>query len=119
MSNYKGKAGVEFYGNGYDTEFTFDFSAMTCTVHRYCSDFTKNAAFSKDRVFPIFMSNMTDVWLEFYVDRTTIEHLTADRQVYTMAKYPRGRSRERIAITSSTDIKFDYEYYQIINERRD
>ncbi|KAA8348750.1 glycoside hydrolase family 32 protein [Leuconostoc mesenteroides] len=120
MSNYKGKAGVEFYGNGYDAEFTFDFSAMTCTVvHRYCSDFTKNAAFSKDRVFPIFMSNMTDVWLEFYVDRTTIEHLTADRQVYTMAKYPRGRSRERIAITSSTDIKFDYEYYQIINERRD
>lgn len=62
------------------------------------------------------MENMSDVWLEFYVDRTTIEHLTSDRQVYTMAKYPLGRSRERIAITSSNDIKFDYEYYQIINK---
>ena len=65
------------------------------------------------------MNKMSDVWLEFYVDRTTIEHLTADRQVYTMAKYHLGRSHERIAVVSASDIKFDYEYYQIINERSD
>lgn len=119
MSNYKGTASVQFYGNGYDTEFKFDLNNMMANVHRFSSNLTSNNDFSKDRQFPIYMKNMDDIWLEFYVDRTIIELLTADKQAYTMSKFVSGKSREKIVVASSADIVFDYEYYQISEPRED
>lgn len=119
MANYKGTVGIEFLGEGYDVTFNFDFTTMMASVHRFSSLFSSNDEFDKDRKFPLYLSNLSDMWLEFYIDRTTIEHLTVDKQVYTMSKFGNGKSREIISISSSNNILFDYEYYQIEAQRKD
>lgn len=116
MSSYTGNVSIKFVGNEYDTEFIYFEDLQNASVHRYNSQFTTNSIFSKDHTFPIQTTGLDDIWLEFYVDRVVIEHKTPDRKTYTMAKFPKGASRESITITSSGDTTFDYEYYQISKE---
>jgi len=115
VQNYLGNVSVNFTGNGYDTQFTFYLNNHNASVHRFNSQFTGNGIFNKDHVFPVKTDNLNNVWLEFYVDRTVIELKTPDRKMYTMSKFPLGKSRERIDVTASGEITFDYEYYQISN----
>lgn len=116
MLSYKGNVSIKFTGNGYDTTFTFYLDNQNASVHRFNSQFTNNEIFNRDHVFPVKTSDFSDLWLEFYVDRTVIEMKTPDRKTYTMTKFPVGPSRESINVGSSSDCNFDYEYYQVSND---
>lgn len=116
VSEYKSLIYIKFTGNEYDATFSFDLNDNTCNVHRYNSSFTNNDNFSKDRKFPFRSTVDEDLWLEFFVDRSLIEFMSPMRSIYTMAKFPNGRSREKITVNSSFGLKFDYEYYQINNQ---
>lgn len=115
MSDYHHNVFLKFAGYEYDVDFLLDFAANTVRAHRYNSSFTNNNEFSKDRTFNTSLSGLSDVWLDFYFDRTSIEVKFPDGKVYTMTKYPKGRSYEAITVTADQPIMFDYEYYQVEN----
>lgn len=115
MSDYHHNVFLKFVGYEYDVDFLLNFAANTVRAHRYNSSFTNNNEFSKDRTFNTSLSGLSDVWLDFYFDRTSIEVKFPDGKVYTMTKYPKGRSHEAITVTADQPIMFDYEYYQVEN----
>ena len=110
---YKGTIDVIFTGNEYDTTFSFNLDTNICKVHRHNSSFTNNGEFSKDREFTFRRTVVGDLWLEFFVDRVLIEMIAPTRNMFTTAKFPKGRSRETITVNSSGNMNFTYEYYQI------
>lgn len=115
--NYKGNIQIKFYGYGYDTEFTYYFDHNNASVHRYNEQFTNNGIFSKDHSFPIDLSSSVDTFMTFYVDRVVIEALNQDGTMYTMTKFPLGRSREQISIKADGgDVPIEYYYYQITKQ---
>ena len=113
MQQYNRNVVIKIAGNQYDCDFLMNFAGNTVKGHRYNASFVNNAEFAKDRTFNVALSGKNDIWVNFYVDRTSIEIEFPDGQTYTMVKSPAGRSNESITVTADQSIKFDYEYTQL------
>ena len=113
IKNYRRNISIKILGNEYDVDYLMDFSKNTVRAHRYNTLLSGDSIFSKDRSFPIDLNDHDDIWIEFYVDRTSIEIKFPDGNTYTTSKYPKGESHEAIIINADEKIIFDYEYYQI------
>ena len=113
MQQYNRNVVIKIAGNRYDCDFLMNFAGNTVKGHRYNASFVNDAEFAKDRTFNVALSGKNDIWVNFYVDRTSIEIEFPDGQTYTMVKFPAGRSNESITVTADQSIKFDYEYTQL------
>lgn len=117
ITNYQGDFFITLFGNEYDISVTCNLGTNNFSVHRYNSSFKSNDKFNMDHSFTMGDKNYNDAVIQFYVDRTVIEIIAPDGSIYTMTKFPIGISREKINVSSSSDVYFDYEYYQISNNK--
>ncbi|MCD7123263.1 hypothetical protein [Limosilactobacillus caviae] len=105
---------VKLVGNQYDSDMLFNFKDNNVKVHRYNSSFNNNDIYGRDRIFSTNLDKENDLWIELLVDRTCIEMRLSNGDIFTMTKFPAGRSRENICVSADNTVDFDYEYYQIM-----
>lgn len=105
---------IKLVGNQYDSDMLFNFKDNNVKVHRYNSSFNNNDIYGRDRIFSTNLDKENDLWIELLVDRTCIEMRLSNGDIFTMTKFPAGRSRENICVNADNTVDFDYEYYQII-----
>lgn len=105
---------IKLVGNQYDSDMLFNFKDNNVKVHRYNSSFNNNDIYGRDRIFSTNLDKENDLWIELLVDRTCIEMRLSNGDIFTMTKFPAGRSRENICVSADNTVNFDYEYYQII-----
>lgn len=104
---------IKLVGNQYDSDMLFNFKDNNVKVHRYNSSFNNNI-YGRDRIFSTNLDKENDLWIELLVDRTCIEMRLSNGDIFTMTKFPAGRSRENICVSADNTVNFDYEYYQIM-----
>lgn len=105
---------IKLVGNQYDSDMLFNFKDNNVKVHRYNSSFNNNDIYGRDRIFSTNLDKENDLWIELLVDRTCIEMRLSNGDIFTMTKFPAGRSRENICVSADNTVNFDYEYYQIM-----